>query len=508
MNFAADIILANAQPWPVKRFGIGPRDIAIGGGKILRIGERLTTDRATARSAQIVDCHGCPLLPGLIDAHLHFFAFVDSLLSIDLRPHSGVRSIAAIQAAVRRKAEATPRGQWLKGRGYSEFHLDERRHPTRWDLDTVAPDHPVKLTHRSLHAHVLNSSALKLVGIDAGTPEPPKGIIDRDKTGEPTGVLYEMGEVLAARVPRWDAETFEKGVEQAGQELAACGITEFVDATATNDLSRRQLFATWQARRLLPQRVSMMLGAGALQELGPRHALLPEPGLPPVWGIKLILDRTTGEMQPDPAVLTATIQEAHTLGWPVAVHAVEQETLEAALTAFERVLPGSDRKHPGHRIEHASVCPPRLARRMAALGIKVATQPAFIYYHGDRYLTSVPQEQLPHLYPIATWLRYGVTVAGSSDCPVVPPSPLRGMRAAITRQTREGSIVGPEQRVSLEEAIAMYTNGSLAPGAPADLVLLSGDPAAIAAGDLSHAKVQLTMIGGQIVWQAEGRRES
>jgi hypothetical protein len=496
----AEIILVNAKPWRAQPVGLAPCDIVVGGGKILRIGHGLTADRAMAREVQIVDCYGCTVLPGFVDAHLHFHAFVDSLLSVDLRPEAGIRSIPHIQAAVRSKAAIMPPGQWVKGRGYDEFLLAERRHPTRWDLDAAAPEHPVRLTHRSLHARVMNSAALKLAGIGAGTPDPPAGLIERDLDGEPTGVLYEMGKELANRVPRWDAEMFESGVRQAARELAACGITEFVDASATNDRFQRQRFAAYRDKGLLPQRMTIMLGAAALQELGRRDSSPGDSDLPPVWGIKLVLDRTTGEIQPDAEALAATIREAHRMGWPVAVHAVELETVDAALTAFEAVLPAGQRNGPGHRIEHASICPPHLARRMATLGIKVATQPAFIYHSGDRYLAFVPPEQQPHLYPLATWLHHGVQVEGSSDCPVIYPSVLQGIYAAIARQSREGRLVGPEQRVSLEAAIAMYTRRTLAPGVPADLVLVSEDLTRVSAESLRDTEVRLTMIAGKIVW--------
>ncbi len=497
----AEVILVNAKPWLGQPFGSAvPCAIAVGAGRILRVGKELTSDRDLVRGAQIVDCCGCTVLPGFVDAHLHFHAFVDSLLSVDLRPEAGIHSIADIQAAIRRKAGTIGPGGWVKGRGYDEFFLAERRHPTRWDLDAAVPDHPVKLTHRSLHAHMMNSAALKLTGINAGTPDPPAGLIERDANGEPTGVLYEMGEELAGRVPRWDTETFERGVKQAGQELAACGITAFVDASATNDLLQRQLFAKYKAKGLVPQRTAIMLGAATLRELGRRGNSSEDPALPPVWGIKLVLDRTAGEIQPDATALAATIQEAHTSGWPVALHAVEEETVEAALTAFEAVLPGAREKNPGHRIEHASVCTPRLVQRMAKLGIRVATQPAFIYHHGDRYLASVSPEQQPHLYPLAACLNCGVRVEGSSDCPVIPPSVLRGIYTAVTRQTREGRLLGPEQRVLLKDAIDMYTRRVLAEGETADLVLVSEDLGRASNEALKNTEVRMTMIEGKIVW--------
>ncbi|OGA02306.1 MAG: hypothetical protein A3H35_04375 [Betaproteobacteria bacterium RIFCSPLOWO2_02_FULL_62_17] len=508
----AELILTNARIAKTD----GATEIAVGRGRVIAVGRGLIGGCEPVRGAQILDCRGGTVMPGFIDAHLHFISFADSLLSVDLRPRTGIRSIEGIQAALRRQAEATPRGEWLKAKGYDEFRLVERRHPTRWDLDEAAPHHPVRLSHRSLHAHVLNSLALKFLGIDLGTPDPAGGMIERDlTTGEPTGLLYEMGDVLARRVPRWPTHTFERAVKQAGQELAECGITTFLDASPTIDPARRKVLQDYKARGLIRQRVSMMMGREALPELGPRSSFASEHDGVAVWGIKAILDRTTGTPRPCREELIETIQTAHRSGWPVAIHAVEEETLEAALDAFEAVLgTGPSTAEPAHRIEHGSVCPPYLARRIAALGITVATQPSFIHYHGSRYLASIPAEQHPYLYPLASWLRSGVHVAGSSDCPLVPPSPLMGIHAAVNRSAKNGDVVSPGEEISVDEAISMYTisaartlglpsvSASLAPGQAADLVVLSHDPASVAADELQDIKVRLTMIGGETVWRA------
>ena len=511
----ADTILINAV-MPGDPLRPPTQEVAVAGGRVLGVGKGLAADRDMASGAQIVDCCGGAVLPGFVDAHLHFFSFVDSLLAADLRPQNGVQSIADIQSALRRKADRIPPGQWLRGRGYDDFRLNGRRHPNRLDLDAAVPNHPVKLTHRSLHAHVLNSLALKLLGIDRNTQDPPGGMIDRDPvTGDPTGILYEMGEMLARRVPRWTAKTFEGGVKRAAQELAASGITAFLDASPTVDSSRPDLFREYKAKRLVAQRVAMMMGPGALAELGRRDSASGNDDEVAIWGIKVILDRTTGALRPGRDELADTVQKVHEFGWPVAIHAVEEETVEAALSAFETVpsVARGSRK-TGDRIEHGSVCPPHLARRMAALGISVTTQPSFIHFHGDRYLESVHPEQLPHLYPLATLIRGGVAVAGSSDCPLVPPSPLMGIYSAVTRRARSGAVVSPGQEIPVKDAVAMYTTSaaravgldfyttSLATGQAADLVVLSDDPLAVPPDSLKHIEVRLTMIAGEIVWRS------
>ena len=168
--------------------------MAIKGDLILLVGTDNEVDQVKGLETRIIDCRGKTLVAGFNDAHCHLYPMVRKLFSVDLSP-GAVRSIKDIKEVIRRKVRSTPEGRWISGTDYNEFYLTERRHPTRWDLDEVALRHPVILTHRSLHAAVLNSLALEIVGINDKTEEPPGGIIDRDfDTGEPNGILYEMGE--------------------------------------------------------------------------------------------------------------------------------------------------------------------------------------------------------------------------------------------------------------------------------------------------------------------------
>ncbi|MCE5263851.1 MAG: amidohydrolase family protein, partial [Deltaproteobacteria bacterium] len=260
-----EMVLVNAQVLSCDPEHPVASEVAVGGGKILRLGQGLLEDEALAKGAAVVDCGGGTLVPGFVDAHLHFFSFVDSLLCLNLRPSNGIRSIKAIQAALRQEAANTLPGEWIKGKGYNEFYLEEKHHPTRWELDAAAPHHPVKLTHRSHHAHVLNTLALDLLEINCSSPDPPEGIIDRDPaTGEPTGLLFEMGELLARAVPHWDEKTFTRGVKRATDQLAAAGVTAFLDASPIADISKRQAFQDYKSRGLIPQKIVTMVGRDGL----------------------------------------------------------------------------------------------------------------------------------------------------------------------------------------------------------------------------------------------------
>ena len=187
--------------------------VAIKGDRILLVGSNEELVQVKGAKTRVIDCQGKTAIPGFNDAHCHVFSFIRKLLSLDLSP-AAVSSIADIKAVIHRHAQQTPRGTWLVGTGYNEFYLTEKRHPTRRDIDEVAADHPVVLTHRSLHACVLNSLALSLAGITGETPEPPGALIDRDlETGEPNGILFEMlGHIREKVLPPLSEADIEKGI--------------------------------------------------------------------------------------------------------------------------------------------------------------------------------------------------------------------------------------------------------------------------------------------------------
>jgi predicted amidohydrolase YtcJ len=231
-----------------------------------------------------------------------------------------------------------------------------------------------------------------------------------------------------------------------------------------------------------------------------------------IGGMKIILHETTGQLAPAQEELNEMVSLIHESGFQAVLHAVEESTIEAACSAVEQALGKSPRSDHRHRIEHCSVCPPGLAKRIARLGITVVTQPSFIHYNGERYLKTVPEKQLQYLYPISTLLKNGVRVAGSSDCPVVPVAPLIAVYSAVSRKAEHGESVLPDERISTLDALRLYTEyaaeatfeekvkGSITPGKLADLVVLSGDPTALPADEIKSLKVEMTILGGKIVW--------
>ena len=207
------------------------------------------------------------------------------------------------------------------------------------------------------------------------------------------------------------------------------------------------------------------------------------------------------------------VLEIHRAGFQVAIHAIEENAVEATCSAIEFALQKHPRADHRHRIEHCSVCSPPLIKRLASLGIIVVTQPSFIFYNGDRYLQTVPNHELQHLYPIGSLFNAGISVAGSSDCPIVPPNPLIGIYSAASRKSEAGEIVGEKEKTTPLNALRMYTlnaarasfqerlKGSITPGKFADLVVLNGDPTTATADEIKDMEVEMTILNGEVVWE-------
>ena len=514
MNSKADLILYNANVLTLNRRMPRAELVAARDGEIVWVGTNDDLGLFKGHS-KLINCEGKTLVPGFNDAHIHIMAYASNLLSIDCSPAS-VASIPEIQDKIGQAVQRTPRETWIKGAGYNEFYLAEHRHPNRHDLDQVAPYHPVKLIHRSLHACVLNSRGLALAGISMETPDPPGGLIDRELgTGEPSGLLFGMNSFINEQViPPLSEEELKRSVKLVNRSLLSSGITSVQDATVRNNFQQWETFRKFKKSGELVPRISMMFGLHALDDLNQRglHYGYGDNGLR-LGAVKFTLDETRGQLNPSQEELNEGVLRAHGAGFQVAIHAVEESTVEAAAIALENCQRRSRKNHRRHRVEHCSICPPKLLRRLKAAKALVVTQPAFIYYSGERYLSDVPESQLPWLYRTGSFLKNGLKPAASSDCPVVPCNPLVGVYAAVTRKAESGQVLSPEQAISPDEALRMYTfagayasfeeqlKGSIEVGKLADMVLLSADPTGVAPERIKDIQVEKTIVGGEVVWE-------
>ena len=489
--------------------------VEIDGSRISRVAG------ASADGDRGIDCEGRTVMPGFIDAHTHFLAYASSLHRVDCSPR-GVSSIEDIVAAFSQAARVTPGGEWVRGTGYEEFHLQEGRHPVGEDLDRATTDRPVRLSHRSGHASVLNTYGMRLANITMETAEPSSGLIDRDpRTGRPTGLFLDLEQWLDQRLEgKYAAGIPDEAVHEASQHFLSMGITTFQDASPSNSLDRWRLFKRLRSEGKLDCRVNMMVGhqqLGEMLDAGLEFGA-GEEGLQ-VGPAKVMLSGVAGSLQPSKEELIDIVRRAYGLGFPVAIHAVEQEEVEAAVSALESLARHDPESTLVHRIEHCSIAPPELQARLTRLNAMVVTQPGFLYESGERYLRTVPGDDVPWLYPVRSLRDRGIRVAAGSDAPVASPSPMTAIYSAVTRRAANGETVAPEQRIPVLEALKMYTvdaacalgqgsdKGSLSPGQRADLVVLSDDPTRASPESIKEIEVEATVIGGRLAWASDDFRE-
>jgi predicted amidohydrolase YtcJ len=417
----------------------------------------------------VVTGRGGALLPGLHDHHLHLMSLAARARSVPCGPPDTVDRAAlgrALQAAALRQAP----GQWVRGYGYDDTVLGPLDAGRLDELLGKARRTPVRIQHRSGHQWILNTAAVAALGLTGS-----------DRSAD--GVFTDLDGRLR---PRWPAVD-PPSLSGVGRRLAGLGVTGVTDATVGNGGEALGLVASEQARGHLPQRV-LMLGDRMSGPTGPRLR---------VGAHKIVLAESSLPSLDD---LVGEITAAGARG--VAVHCVSRESLVLAAVALAEAGGGP------HRIEHASVAPPEVVDQLASLPVTVVTQPGFVGEHGDRYRREVEARDRQWLYPLRAWIRAGVPVAGSTDAPFGDADPWRAMRAAVTRRTAGGAVLGCRERLDPEEALALFlaplerpggTPRRVEVGSRADLCLLDV-PWRDARHHLDRRLVRATAAGGRLVW--------
>lgn len=443
-------------------------DIRITAGTITKTASGL----AVRPDDEVVDARGGALLPGLCDHHLHLHALAAHARSVQCGPPT-VTDTATLADALA-KARSDEHG-WVRGVGYAADDLDATT------LDSLHRERPVRVQHRSGALWTLNTEALtRLTGHHPG--------LERDTQGTPTGRLWRADDWLRAQLP---PSPFPD-LTQVGTSLSRLGITAVTDATPDLDTAAIDAITAAMRSGALPQHVQLL---GAPLDWRP-----PDSGRAPSTGpVKIVLaDSDLSDLD----TLCRRITEAHAHHKSVAVHCVTREALVLLLTACSEV--GARR---GDRIEHAALVPPELLPTIAALGLRIVTQPGFLTDRGDDFLAGVPEAEHPDLYRCRSFQDAGIPLTLSSDAPHGPLDPWTVITAATNRRTRTGRTVGPAERLDVTEALAGYLtdpNGSpreIRPGATADLVLLTV-PHATAMATPSADHVRMTIIAGTPVWTA------
>lgn len=483
-------------------------------GVVVESGRIVSLDpRSAPKGAKHIDCGGKTMIPGLVDTHIHLHAYAKKCRGNDLSLLEGL-TIAKVCAYIAELCKEAGPGEWVTIFGYDPYRIAERRLLTRWDIDAASRDNPVRMYHRSGQGQLCNTRALEVMGINIESEDPDGGMIDREvPSGEPSGMLYGMDRFISSFVPSAEGRTMQDAAAEAGRRLAAAGVTCVHDATLRNTFSRLSTLESWHETGALPQRLRCMVGIEEfLSERDDLERHSREHGS--FYGVKIVLDEIRGSLNIDAETLKGYLVELERASVPGMIHCVDEEQLEATVDAIGAARSACPGKRVPHRIEHASLCSDRAIERMGELGILVSSQPAFLYYSGDRYLDTVPEEDIPKLYRFKSLEDEGVNVSFSSDAPITPVRPFRGIYAAVTRHSEDGRVVVASEGLAVMDALEMYTRnaaramgmgdevGSLSRGKLADMVLLSADPLRCDAAELKDIEPEMTVIGGEAVWEA------
>jgi predicted amidohydrolase YtcJ len=508
--------------------------IGIRGDRIAWVGDPADAATEFGGPYREIDLGGATVVPGFIDAHHHLMTLGYWMSQIDCA-YPAARSVDDIVAAVRARAEVTPVGEWVQGRGYDDNRLAERRHLTRHDLDPVSPLHPVLVRNISGHMSVVNSVALRMAGIDRDTVSPFGGHIGVGADGEPTGLLQEKAqELLNLPFLSRDKAKLSGYLQTAGRAYLAAGVTSGHEAGIFHGTEFTVLQEAWAAGTL-PLRTYMMIRTPmleALEELGFYTGFGDD--LLRVGAIKVISDgsligRTAAVCQPygdsehendlglamfSQDELDDIVWRGHKAGWQLAIHAIGDRAISMCLDAYQAALRRLPRPDHRHRIEHSGVMRPDIVTHMAELGVIPVGQPPFIHEFGDGFLAHLGRERCQLTYPLKSLLDAGIPVAGSSDSPVSSYQPLLGIQAAVTELTSGGEPFAPAEALTVEQALAIYTRnaahaafdedrkGTVTVGKYADLAVLGADPRAVPPSAIAAIPVVGTMRGGEFVHEA------
>ncbi|MEQ8314965.1 MAG: amidohydrolase [Gammaproteobacteria bacterium] len=517
-----DLVLTNGKVLTVDdNFSIHDT-VVVNDGLIVATGDSSLADRYEGR--EVVDLEGKVLMPGFNDSHTHIRGRPQRYIEL-----SDVTSIVEIQDLIRAKIEEIGEGEWITGYGWSEDELDEGRRPLRADLDEAAPNNPVTLTRAGGHSAVVNSLALQLADVTVDTPQPEGGVIEKDDNGELNGIIRERQEIVGRLVPDSTYDELIASLEINLNDLLSMGITSITDASKT--VSDYEMFEDLYSNHELPlPRSSLQFqwyDPEAINALNARVGegndfLKPGPikvfadgGFtgPAAYTLEPYVNQGEyrGYLNMPEGELVAHLNEIHDAGYQMGIHAIGDAAIVLVVNTLADALERNPRDDHRHYLNHFSMRPPELTMElMAEHDIHITQQPNFTYTLEGRYAENLDGWRLQHNNPLRSPMDHGITVAISSD--ILPIGPMVGLYAAVTRKGMTGTIYGPDEAITMEEAIRAYTllgaylnfdeeeKGSLQPGKFADMIVLSDDLLTIDPERIMDVEVEKTWVGGELVF--------
>jgi len=529
---AADIALLEGKVITVAEGNPIAQAVALKHGRIVAVGSNDAIRRLIGPKTDVIQLHGRAVLPGLIDAHTHIEGIADYHRMLDLHIPP-LKDVDEVLGRIKERADKTPKGEWIVGAGGWGQPM-----PTREQLDSTTQDHPV-LVRESAHEIVVNTMALELAHINKNTRDPVGSKIWRDpQTGDPTGRLSEMFGRMLALIPKPSYQVREQSVKEVLEGFAHNGVTTIYDFPSPDGL---RMYQDLLAKGELPVRLRCQLILNVAHDRDPdstfdedflRYGI--RTGFGNDWlrigGIKLFLDgesetglrydpagqkeKWVGLQKMDQETLNRVVVEAQKNGFQIWIHALGNKAQDMALDAYEIAQREYPRADARNRIEHAGNqeaggTSQEQLDRMKRLGIIPVPTGAWIYL-GRAFKGT--QAQVPFIY--RTLLDEGFQPPGNSDSLGSMPesmNPFFSIWAMVTRKTRSGELLAPEQAITPVEAIRIYSmfgahsgfeeknKGSIEVGKLADLIIVSDDPLTVAPDKLKDIKVATTIIDGKIV---------
>ena len=503
--------------------------VGVIGDRIVALGTIDEVTSALPGAPQRIEIGGGFAFPGFCDAHLHILNFGRARMGASCWPDEAP-TVAAIVDKVKAVDAILPPGRWMRGRGFDPARLAEHRTPTAAELDAPS-GRPVVLDSFDFHRRAVNHAVLDAAGINEFSPDPPGGLIVRDRSGEPTGELLDAARGLVDKVlPPWEDSDDREAFLRTSRFWAAAGFTHLMNAAPLGMASPGEevrAFMRADEEGQSSVRVSTMIplevfhhvraldlplgfGKGRVRlngvkifadgAFGPRTAFMHEPYAD---------EEATGHLSVPEDELRRIVAEIAAAGWRACIHAIGDRAVAVAASAMASAPTGT----LGHRIEHCCLTPDEVIGVMAASNIVPVPQMPFLRQRSLDFSAALGSERMAHLYPLRAWIDAGIRPLHSSDAPVVTDiRPMASVHAAVTRRDARGTVWGSSEAIELSEAMAMLSAwpaeaeglgrdlGRLAPGYLADMTVLPADPFDMDVEELEDLEASMTVVGGEVVW--------
>ncbi len=528
--FKADVVLVNGKIWTSEESPVWINSVAISQDKIIYAGDDKNVKPLIGKKTEVIDLKGKFVMPGFIDAHVHFVNGGFYILGVKLKDAKNEMEFAE---RIREKAMSLPEGAWILEGNWDNNNWPGGNLPAKELIDEYTEKNPVFVNRYDGHMALANSLALKLAGINKDTSSPVGGVIVKDpKTGEPTGILKDSAMNLVYKIiPETDTKTSLIAVKKAVEEANRFGVTSVQDMGTLKDfkiyqrlrekgelnvrISERPPMAQW--RKLYQAGILNLFGDDYLRISGLKAFVDGSVGSNTAWFFEPYINQSENfgiTMYPE-GKLEKLIIEVDKAGYSVSVHAIGDRANSFILNIFEKVIKENGKRDRRFKIEHAQHLKQGDFKRYNLLDVIASVQPYHSIDDGRWVEERIGHKRCESSYAYKSFLEHGVKLAFGTDWPVAPLNPLLSIYAAVTRRTLDDKYPEgwfPEQKISLKDALLAYTinsayavfeeniKGSIKQDKLADIVVLSENLFEVAPDEIKDVKVIMTILGGKIVY--------